>query len=102
GDIGKDLTDPNVVLAAGQTYFVLAASGDLTAASITLHGDFFFIVTPGHVQLQVNASLAIAGISLTAHGFLDMDSAGAAGILWISSSVSLPGITITNATLLVA
>ena len=68
--------------APGEDYFIVAASGNLTALSFTLSGDFFIIITPGGVQLQVNAELALDPLgTLEVHGFLDISADGAAGLL---------------------
>ncbi len=96
GSTGTDLEVPADPAAAGASYFLVAIHGDLTALNqFTLTGDFFIIITAVKVQLQVKASLTLAGVgALNVHGFLELSSAGAAGLLSVDTTLTLPGIDV--------
>jgi Ca2+-binding RTX toxin-like protein len=81
-DTGDFTVAEGGVTADGEDYYIIAASGDITALSFTLSGDFFFLITPDRVQIQLNAEMVIDPLgSLEVHGFLDFSSDGAAGLL---------------------
>ena len=61
------INNQTVNLPGGAAFFEIAASGSLTLGGlVTLNGSFSFILTGSSVELSINATLNVFGITFTA------------------------------------